>query len=417
MRDTERFIFVMSQDLEDQIRSGTVTPGDSLVVNVRQRFAFAALPKVESMSRYQFLVKDPVPEIDVERDIGAPPLVIKDLTQMIRDEMLNPRIRRLFSLRRSSMHLFTGRPGTGKTMTIEAIWRRIYEIMSEVTGVPIEELPPRVFRLGSSKILSQWLGQSDANVERFFDEIEALAATPWTAPDGTEYELPVFVILEEIDGLARTRGQEAIYDRILTGILQRLDPNRASLKDKLIVFIGTTNEPSQVDSAFLRRIGGQIETFGKLGRRGFASVLAKRIAHLPVVHGASENPHQTIVADVTSWLFCRNGSDPGLVELTYAGSTTPEIRYRRDFLTGSLIDRAIRQAAEKASSEASAGNGDEFLTIHHIVEALDRQIRSCADQLSEHTVQKFLDVPDGVRIATVRRLPQPGFFPLQLQYN
>lgn len=415
MQDRERFVFLTSQELEDRIRSGEVAPGDTLLVNVRQRFAFDALPKVESLSHYQFLVKSAVPQIDASRDIGAPPQVITDIARMVREEMTNPGIRRLFHLRRSSMNLFTGRPGTGKSLTIEAIWRQMYEIMSEVTGVPLESLPHRVFRLRPSKVLSQWLGQSDKNIDRFFDEIEQLASTPWTAPNGTEHELPVIVILEEVDGLARSRGEESVYDRILTGILQRLDPNRSELKDKLVVFIGTTNEPSHVDGAFLRRIGGRMVTFGRLGRRGFSSVLSKHLARLPVSHDGSENAHESIVADVTSWLFCRNGSDPGIIELTYAGSTSPETRYRRDFLTGALIDRAVIEAAEKAAHEASTGRGVPALRIEHIVEALDRQIRSTADQLSEHNVHKFLDVPDAVRIATVRRLPQPGLFPLQLQ--
>ncbi|MEQ1841942.1 MAG: AAA family ATPase, partial [Verrucomicrobiales bacterium] len=358
IQDRERCVFLPTQALEDRIRSGEVAPGDTLLVNIRQRVAFDALPKRDSLNHFQYLVKDKVPNVNTARDVGYPAEIIKSVRQMVRDELTKSEIRRRFGLRRCSMNLLLGRPGTGKSLTIEAIWREIYEIMSEITGVPIDDLPDRVFRLSPAKILSQWLGQSDQNIDRFFDEVEQLAATPWTSPDGTVHELPVIVILEEIDGLAKTRGQEGIYDRILTGMLQRLDPNRSGLKDKLVVFLGTTNEAKQVDGAFLRRIGARVETFGSPGRKGFTSILTKRLGNLPVSHNGFEDPRQSLVADVTDWLFSRNGSDPGVVELTYAGATTPEIRYRRDFLTGALIDRAIESAAEKAAHEATIGQED-----------------------------------------------------------
>lgn len=417
MNERERFVFLATDSLEERIASGKVAPGDTLLVNVRQRLAFDALPKVESLNRYAFLSQRSVPDVDVERDIGSPQPVIASVARLIREEMTTPEIRREFGLRRSAMCLFTGRPGTGKSLTIEAIWRQMYEIASEVTGVPVGDLPPRVFILRPSKVLSEWLGRSDKNIDLFFDEVEQLAAEKWTDKDGQIHELPVMVIIEEVDGLARTRGGEAIYDRILTGILQRLDPNRSSLKDKLIVFIGTTNEPSHVDGAFRRRIGARVVNFGRLGRKGFSSVLTKHIARIPVVYNGAKNPREAIVADVTSWLFSRNGSDPGIVELTYAGSTTPDIRYRRDFLTGALVDLAIQEAAENAAHEAYSGKDVRALRIDHVVEALDRQIRTVVDQLSEHNAHKFIDVPDASRVATIRRLPQPGLFPLQLQSN
>ena len=133
--------------------------------------------------------------------------------------------------------------------------------MSEVTGAPIDALPPRVLRLRPAQVLSKWLGESDRNLDRFFDEAEGLAAEPFVR-DGRSFRLPVLAILEEIDGLARSRGEDAVYDRILTTALQRLDPTRPELRDKLILFLATTNVPHQVDAAFLRRIGGQVERFG-----------------------------------------------------------------------------------------------------------------------------------------------------------
>jgi hypothetical protein len=338
--------------------------------------------------------------------------------------MTKPEVRRSYRLPRSLMLLFEGVAGSGKTMSISAIWRVMYEEMSKVTGVPIEDLPPRVFTLRLSRILNSLLGQSDKNIERFFSEVEQLASEPYVTPDGRVVQLPVFVVLEEIDGLATQRGRDfsGIHDRILTTVLQLLDPSRAALRDKLILFVGTTNEAQQVDAAFLRRIGGTVVRFGRLKRRAFSAVLRKRLGGLRIVHGGENltNAERELMleADLSSWLYSPNGSDPGVVELSFVGSSSPQIRYRRDFLNGALVDRAVTQACtEAAESEERGGDGHPGLSLALLSKAFDYQIRSVADQLSEHNVQRFLDLPDAVRVASVRRLPQSEQTPFQLQHS
>src|SRR5262245_8129518 len=316
------------------------------------------------------------------------------------------------------MKLLAGVSGSGKTLAVQALWRRMYEILSEVTGVPIDQLPPRVFRLRVSQVLSMWLGESDKNLDRFFQEVEQLADDPFIAPDGKVYKLPVLAILEEIDGLARERGHEPTYDRILTGALQRLDPAREELREKLIIYVATTNEPKQVDRAFVRRAGGTIEQFGRLNRKAFVAVLQKHMARLPVVSNngcTQEQIQRKLVSELATWLFSPNGADHGLVELTYAGSTTPVLKYRRDFLTGALVDRAVQQAANEASRAEALGTEKPGVSLELLVRAVDEQIRSIVELLSEMNVSHYVDLPDGVRVATLRRLPQAGLQPQEFQ--
>jgi hypothetical protein len=47
--------------------------------------------------------------------------------------------------------------------------------------------------------------------------------------------------------------------------------------------------------------------------------------------------------------------------------------------------------------------------------AFDEQVRGVADQLSEHNAHEHLDVPDGARVAHLRRIPQPTLLPIELQ--
>jgi SpoVK/Ycf46/Vps4 family AAA+-type ATPase len=312
-----------------------------------------------------------------------------------------------------------GVSGSGKTLAVQAIHRLMYEIMSEVAGVPIEQLPPRVFRVRLGQVLSMWLGESDKNLDRLFDEIEELADQPFKTPDGRLVRQPVLVIIEEAEGLARARhhDHDAVYDRILTTALQRLDPVRANVRERLIIFLATTNEPHIMDPAFLRRVGGSIAVFGRLNRSAFRAVLQKLTRGLPA---ASDNGHtqeevwKRFNNDLTVWLFGPN-SDTGVVELTYAGSTTPVVKYRRDFLTGALVDRAVQEAAGEAFRTAYPDPATGGIRLEHLARALNAQVLNLVTQLREHNVGSYTDIPDGLRVASLRRIPQPTHLPLELQ--
>ncbi len=418
VRGQDRHVVFASDALSQRIAAQELKPGVTVIVSSRQNFAFDALPPKDHFSHFTHLCPEPAPDILVERDIGAPPKCINEVGEAIRFEMTHPEIRRRFNLRRCEMQLLCGVSGSGKTLAVLAIWRRMYEIMSELTGVPVEQLPPRVFRLNLAGILSKWLGESDKALDRFFAEAEQLASQPFIAPDGREFRLPVLAIMEEIDGVARTRGSEPVYDRILTTALQRLDPTRPDLKDKLIVYVATTNDAHNVDRAFIRRVGGSIHHFGRLSRKGFVSVLQKHLNRVPAGNGngaPEQESRRRIVNDMVAWLFSPNGSDRGLLQLTYAGSANAATRYRRDFLTGALVDRAVQQAA-KAAARAEILEGHRHgVTFELLAVAFDDQIRGISEQLTEHNVGQYLDVPEGMRIANLRRLPQPPQLPHQLQ--
>lgn len=416
----ERGIFYASPALIEKLDRKEVEPGQELVVNSRQRIAYDAVPPEDGLSHYRFLVKDAVPDVNAQRDIGAPPRYIEEMSRLLWTEMTRPELRRRYRLSRCVTKLLAGRSGTGKSLSILAFWRRMYEIMSEVTGVAIEELPPRVMRLRMAEFLSPWLGMSDQNLDRFFREIEQLAEVPFVAPDGRTHRLPVLVIIEEVDGLARQRNtdHEAVFDRILTTALQRLDPTRPELRDKLILYLCTTNLASSLDFAFTRRIANTVETFTSLNRQAFAAVLRKQLAGIPLAShngDSAEELQKRFVRDLSAWLFSPNGADQGVVELLYASSSNPEKRYKRDFLTGALIARAVQQAASRACENESQRADAPGMSFEELVAAFDDQILAVVNDLTEHNVAYHLPVPQGARVAQVRRVPQPASNPFTFQ--
>jgi hypothetical protein len=411
----DRHLLHVTEQLRDRLEAGEVPTGSLLLVCLRRAMAFDVIPReTDELSGFRFLCREPVPDVIAERDIGDPPAFIEEIAEVCRQEMFAPELRRQYRLRRSTTVLLTGVSGSGKTLSLNASIRRIYEVMSQATGLPIEELPPRVMRLKMSKLLSQWLGQSDQNADRLFDEMSDLTRHTVTAPDGREIELPVIVVLEEIDGIARRRGldHDGIYDRIQTTLLQRLDHTaNAALRDGLIIVFATTNVPDLIDPAWFRRVGGRTYRFGRLRHRGFAAVLTKQLRDRPL---ASENGtpadilKRGLVRDATAGLFSSPNDEEPLVEIQFAGSTTPTFKHRRDFLTGSVVDRAVQQAATAACDAQQRGTDKPGITAAMVLEAIDDQVQSVVGSITPANVGEFVDLPDGQRVTNVRRIDPPS---------
>jgi hypothetical protein len=122
-----------------------------------------------------------------------------------------------------------------------------------------------------------------------------------------------------------------------------------------------------------------------------------------------------VISEVTNWLYCPKGTDIGQAEITFAGSTVPVLKYRRDFLTGALVDRAVQQAADEACRAERNGCENPGVTARMIIAAFDQQVRAIVEQLHMHNVANYLTLPDGVRVANVKKLDQPTVLPFELE--
>jgi len=417
LREHDSHVFLVTDALREKLDRDEVPCGSNLLVCSRRQIAFDNVPQADGMSHYRFLSRAPAPDILIDRDIGSPPKLLADVEQHVRREMTDFEVGRRYRINRSITRLLKGPSGTGKTLCLEGSIRLVYEIMSEVCGAPVDALPPRVLRLRVSKLLSKWLGESDKNIDRFFDEVEQLADERFVAPDGTEYELPVIVCFEEADALARRRGEDSIYDRIQAALFPRLDATYRTLRDKLIIFLFTTNLPELLDPAFMRRAGGTVEHFGRLDKRAFLTVLDKQLRDRPfaTIDGEdSSRARRRIMHEVAGWLFGHN-CDQGQAELRFVNSPTPVVKYRRDFLTGGLVDRAVQQASAQACEAERTGHDRPGLTSEMLITALHEQVRSVVDSLDEHNAGHYVTLPEGARVSNVRPIEQPAMLPIELE--
>jgi AAA+ superfamily predicted ATPase len=123
--------------------------------------------------------------------------------------------------------LFSGAPGTGKTMAAEVI---------------AGSLGLDLFRVDLSQVISRWVGETEKNLKEIFDAAEGGVAV---------------LLFDEADALFGSRGdvkqaQDRFANQEVSFLLQRLE-----------VFEGcailTTNLQENIDEAFLRRFGAVVE--------------------------------------------------------------------------------------------------------------------------------------------------------------
>src|SRR5262245_8955632 len=405
----------MSEPLAAAFDRGEVRTGSEIVGCPTRRFGFSVV-NGEATSALTFLERCPPPAVDLERDVGNPHPFIFEVLQHIETEMTDPALARSFGLGRSLARILVGLPGGGKTLSIRALWRRTYQVMSRVTGVPIEDLPPRVLRLRPAGVLSMMLGQSDKNIDRLFDDARTLADEKFVGPDGREHSLPVIVIGEEIESLSRARGHDAIYDRIQTTLLERFETSAEEWRDRLVIFLFTTNMPRLVDSAMYRRASGQVVRLPALDRRAFAAVLGKQLGkrRLRAELGPTDAARALLVESLASWVFA-SAADSGQVEIHLLGQPAPLVRHRRDFMTAALVQRAVEQASQTACRAARAGDPDAGLDRTSLARALHDQVRALVEHLDPSNVAIHVELGHDVQVRAVNPISQPALIAPELE--
>ncbi len=105
-----------------------------------------------------------------------------------------------------------------------------------------------------------------------------------------------------------------------------------------------------------------------------------------------------------AWMYSPNGDDPGQVELTFRDGKKL-LKYRRDFLTGRLIEQALAAATDRVVFAADEpGQNDHGLSAPVLIDALKESIDSLADNLTPHNAADYLDLPEQALVASVRRI-------------
>ena len=170
--------------------------------------------------------------------IQAPNLKLDDVAgldevkKVLRDDVINvmshPDIYERFGVNGGGGVLMYGPPGNGKTFIAKAI---------------AGELDAAFFAVDSSQIKDKYVGETEKNMRKLFEE-------------ATKHPRAV-IFLDEVDALLQKRGNQKV--NLVTQFLILAD-GIAKNEDCMLLLLGATNKPWNIDPAALRpgRFGKQI---------------------------------------------------------------------------------------------------------------------------------------------------------------
>merc|ERR1711935_885997 len=165
-----------------------------------------------------------VPDIHWE-DVGGLEQVKRELHETVQYPVEHAEKYIKFGMSPSKGVLFYGPPGCGKTLLAKAI---------------ANECGANFISIKGPELLTQWFGESEANVRELFDKARAAS--------------PCILMFDEMDSIAKTRGSgggggSEAGDRVINQILTEIDGVGAR---KNVFVIGATNRPDILDPAVIR---------------------------------------------------------------------------------------------------------------------------------------------------------------------
>ena len=202
-------------------------------------------------------------------DFGGLPSVVSRARELIEIPLQNSEVLANIGARPIKGVLFTGEPGTGKTMLARIIASQTDAAFYEISG-------PQIF--------SKWFGQSEELLRKLFDA----AATHERA----------IIFFDEIDSVANQRGDDSheASKRVVAQLLTLMD---GFSSDSNVVVIAATNRPQDLDVALRRpgRFDWEIE-FPYPDEADRIDILEKSARGLATGHHL---PHSVIAAKSDGW--------------------------------------------------------------------------------------------------------------------
>ena len=239
-----------------------------------------------------------------------------------------------------------GPTGTGKTLHIKFIARRLMEFIEELTG----ELVSPLILVDTSTFFSPLFGQTEINIKAFFRKLRKIGRRTLRTHDGREFPQPWLLVLEECESLFRSRGEYGgsshLFDRPLALLLSELS-SVGSEMDMPITTLASSNRGDLLDPAARRRIGIRQIVIGTLSGGQADSVLRKKLAgDIPFRNGTGETARGAAINQVLAWLYGGSDVEQAIAEIRFIDASR-RLLCRKHVVTGSMLDEAVSAAKDE----------------------------------------------------------------------
>lgn len=355
----------------EALKETKIKGGDEVRLDPSGRFALEHFGSKES--RDYFL--EDVPEIPWEK-VGGQKDAIALIRETIEQPLLYPEVFEAYGKKPVKGILLYGPPGNGKTLIGKATAHNLAKEYSQRKGTEVKEY---FMAISGPKILNMWVGETERMVREIFS----------TARERAKDGYLVFIFMDEAEAILRTRSSGRYFSMSNTVVPQfcaELD-GLQSLDN--VVLILTSNRPDYIDPAILRP--GRIDRKVKVIRPDKDA--STQIAGIYLHAGLPLDP--TLIAKYEGEIDCaRKELIEGLIEKLWAKTSeneflkvslrtgSVETLYRKDMISGALIESIVGRAKEKAirrtiadSVEGTSAIAKHGITLDDLLESMTEEYR------------------------------------------
>jgi len=225
------------------------------------------LPSIDDSTISGFVAQPDPSGLDFT-DFGGSPHVVTRARELIESQLTHRDALTHIGARSIKGVLFTGPPGTGKTMLAQIIANQAQATFYEIAG-------PEIF--------SKWYGESEELLRKIFDH----AATQPRS----------IIFFDEIDSIAAQRSEShEASRRVVAQLLSRMD---GFTPDQNVMVVATTNRPQDIDPALRRpgRLDWEIE-FGRPDPTDRLEILEVSARKVQTEGGL---PHELVASRTDGW--------------------------------------------------------------------------------------------------------------------